>query len=82
MVHFDLDALRSEAQHVLLERRRDLPGVLVGDESHGDLRRCAGREHGLRAVAREPAPDAVHIERRSEPESFECRKTCLSPEGR
>src|SRR5262245_26153495 len=59
----DLDARRRHLVDVRLERLEDPLWVLVGDEPHADLGVGVGRDDRLAAVAHEPAPDAVDVER-------------------
>src|SRR5579864_175750 len=82
-VHLDrgLDAFRSELLHegrIFLE---DVVRVLVGHESHGNLRRSLGWDYGLRSGGDEASGHAVNLKRGPRPGSVENRVARFSSEN-
>ncbi len=78
--HVDADAGRGDGQDMIAERGEDPVRVLIGHEAAADLGVGVGRDDRLAALALEPAPQAVDVERRPGAASFEGRIAGLAVE--
>ena len=76
--HGDLHAPGGDAPEVALEKFRNLPVVLMRNQSHRNLGRRFRRNHRLGPFARVAAPDAVYVERGTHAGTFERRVARLA----
>src|SRR5690606_14049593 len=47
---------------MLFEQLCDSFGILIRHETHGDLCKCLGRQHGLGSFTNVPAPDTIYFQ--------------------
>ena len=60
--HLHLHVVGCDVLEVLLEEFRNLVGILVGDQAHGDVGGSGGWEHRFEALARVAAFDAAYAQ--------------------
>src|SRR4051794_27770105 len=80
-VNVDDRSGRAMLLRVAFDQIEDVLGILIGDEAAGDLEVGFARSHSLRAIAHEPAPNAVEIDGRARALTLQRGVAGLAPKG-